>query len=218
MEMIELKNVCKNYGDKVVYDNFNLAIESQKITAVLGESGSGKTTLLNILAGITEFSGELAGNAQPVSFIFQKDRLIPNLTVEQNLLLVAPNAHIEGALKSVNMLSAKDLYPKQLSAGMARRVAILRAFLYNAQLLLMDEPFINLDIALKYSLIEMIKAEQKKSQRTTVFVTHDPLEAVLMADRIVVLKDGKIVYDNNQIKKETEKELFNLMLKIGARD
>ena len=90
--MISLKNITKKYGEKNVFDNFSLDVEEGAVTAVLGASGSGKTTLLNILAGITEYEGDVTGEYLPVSFVFQKDRLVPNLTVKQNLLLVNPSA------------------------------------------------------------------------------------------------------------------------------
>ena len=215
--MIELKNVVKKYGDKTVYDNFSFAFEDGKITALLGESGAGKTTLLNIIAGLTDYDGEVKKEGG-VSFVFQTDRLIKNLTVFENLKLILRDMEdkaIDDALLSVGLLSAKNLYPKELSAGMARRVAILRAFLYPSEILLMDEPFINLDVSLKFSLMETVKKMQKKTPKTVVFVTHDIKEAVSLADRVAVVMNGKIVFDEKDVKEKTEKVIFDLLINHG---
>lgn len=215
--MIELKNIIKKYGDKTVYDNFSFAFEDGKITALLGESGAGKTTLLNIIAGLTDYDGEVKKEGG-VSFVFQTDRLIKNLTVFENLKLILRDINdkvIDDALSSVGLLSAKNLYPKELSAGMARRVAILRAFLYPSEILLMDEPFINLDVSLKFSLMETVKKMQLKSPKTVVFVTHDIKEAVSLADRVAVVMNGKIVFDEKDVKEKTEKAIFDLLINHG---
>lgn len=215
--MIELKNIIKKYGDKTVYDNFSFAFEDGKITALLGESGAGKTTLLNIIAGLTDYDGEVKKEGG-VSFVFQTDRLIKNLTVFENLKLILRDINdkvIDDALFSVGLLSAKNLYPKELSAGMARRVAILRAFLYPSEILLMDEPFINLDVSLKFSLMETVKKMQKKTPKTVVFVTHDIKEAVSLADRVAVVMNGKIVFDEKDVKEKTEKVIFDLLINHG---
>ena len=215
--MIELKNIIKKYGDKTVYDNFSFAFEDGKITALLGESGAGKTTLLNIIAGLTDYDGEVKKDGG-VSFVFQTDRLIKNLTVFENLKLILRDINdkvIDDALSSVGLLSAKNLYPKELSAGMARRVAILRAFLYPSEILLMDEPFINLDVSLKFSLMETVKKMQLKTPKTVVFVTHDIKEAVSLADRVAVVMNGKIVFDEKDVKEKTEKVIFDLLINHG---
>ena len=210
--MIAIKNLTKKYGDKSVYENFNLDIEKNKITVILGESGSGKTTLLNAIANLIDFQGEITGVPSKKSMIFQTDRLIPNLTVEENLKLIIPDCNIDIALNSVGLSGCEDLYPKSLSGGMARRVAILRALLYDAPTLLMDEPFNSLDIAHKFRIIDKIKADQKTSPKTIIVVTHDVKEAVTMADRIIVLKSGKVVCDENFINKNTEEKLYGVLM------
>ncbi len=213
--MIKLLGINKNYGELAVYKDFDFEISENKILAVLGESGSGKTTLLNIIAGLTDYEGKIEGEVSPVSFVFQKDRLVPNLTVKQNLELFCPAADIDGALKDVGLLDKANSYPKNLSGGQARRVAILRAFLYPSSVLLMDEPFINLDLSLKFSLIDMIKKMQQNSPRTVIIVTHDVKEAISVADEVAVISAGKCVYKTNEITKKTEDELFGLMLNIN---
>lgn len=210
--MISIKNVTKKYGDKTVYENFSLDIEEGKITAVLGESGAGKTTLLNMIAKITDYTGQISGNISPVSMVFSNNRLVPHLTVEENLKLVKKDADIPAALESVELSPYKDAYPKELSAGMQRRVSFLRAFLYPSPLILMDEPLINLDLALKYKLTGLIKKLQEESNRTIIMVTHDVGEAVMTADRIVVIKGGKVVFKENEVTEKTEERIKKVLL------
>jgi NitT/TauT family transport system ATP-binding protein len=198
-----------------VYENFNLQIEQGKITAILGESGSGKTTLLNAIAGLIEYKGEILGDYKQTSFVFQKEYLVPNLTVKENLQLVAKGVDFDKELETFGVLDKKDEYPKNLSGGMARRVSILRGLIFPAKTLLLDEPFINLDLALKYHLINIIEERQKESAQTTILVTHDIKEATLLADRIIVVKKGEIIFDTENKGDQTEKELFNIMINIG---
>ncbi len=216
--MISLKNISKNYGENIVYQDFNLDIEENKTLVILGESGSGKTTLLNILMGITDYAGQIENMPTEISPIFQKDRLVANLTVEQNIKLTSPNANVSELLLEVGLAGKEKQYPKSLSAGMARRVAIARALASNAPIILMDEPFINLDIGLKFSLMEKLKARLKLNKKTVIVVTHDIKEAVFLADRIIVLANGKIVLDINEIKESTEKQLFDAMLSLSKLD
>ncbi len=213
MAMIEIKNLTKRYGEKTVYQDFNLSIEDNKILAVLGESGSGKTTLLNCLANLTDYEGEITGEITPVSMAFREERLIPNLTVAENIKLVCPEVDVKAELEKVGLNGEENAYPKTLSAGMAKRVALVRAFSYKSKLLLMDEPFANLDISLKFSMINAVKKMQENNPRTVVAVTHDVKEAVTLADRIVLLANGKIIYDNSNICAHTENELYALLLK-----
>jgi NitT/TauT family transport system ATP-binding protein len=215
MAMIEIKNVNKRYGDKVVYKDFSLNFEEYKTTAILGESGSGKTTLLNMIVGLTDYLGEIKGDFLPVSVVFQNDRLVGNLTVLENIKLVVKNLSEEEIKDKLTEIGLKDYineYPKTLSKGMARRVSLLRAFLYPSKTLLMDEPFVNLDIALKYSLMDWVKELKEQTHKTVLFITHDIKEAVYLSDRVVVLKNGEIVKDIKEVKEKTESELFGLML------
>ncbi len=210
-----IKNLTVSYGDKQVYDNFNLKVEENKILVVLGESGSGKTTLLNAIAGLIKYSGAIEDNLQPISMLFREDRLIPNLTVEKNLKLTCSGIDIQNELLAFGLQGEENSYPKSLSAGMSRRVSLIRALNAKYNLLLMDEPFINLDLALKYKLINLIKERHVKQPKTTVIVTHDIKEAVLLADRIIVLKKGEIVFETVNNGDKTEKELFDVMINVG---
>ena len=194
--MIEIKNLTKSYGKSTVYENFSLALEEGKITCILGESGSGKTTLLNCMAGLTEYSGEIS--AVKCSYVFQSPRLVPNLTVKQNLTLVgADEEKVLNMLKSVHLEDKIKAYPKTLSGGQAQRVALARAFLFESDMLLMDEPFSSLDLKLKAEMRELFLQIWRNDGRTVLFVTHDADEALSLADRLLVLKGGKAVFDCN---------------------
>ena len=213
--MISIKNLCKKYGENQIFEDFNLDISEGETLAILGESGSGKTTLLNVLAGITDYNGQVNGAKKPFSMVFQKDMLVKNLTVKENLLLVNKDCDVDNFLREVGLAERKDEYIKNLSGGMARRVAIARALAYQSKTLFLDEPFINLDLSLKFSLMDMIK--KYKQEKTVILVTHDIKEAVYLADRIVVISKGKIVLEcdnkNSQAEK-IEKQLFETMLKL----
>lgn len=218
--MIEIKNLTKKYGATEVYSNFNLALEKGKITCILGESGSGKTTLLNCIAGLTEYCGEIP--AVKCSYVFQSPRLVPNLTVKQNLTLVcADEEKVLTMLERVRLQDKKNAYPKTLSGGQAQRVAIARAFLYESEILLMDEPFSSLDLKLKNEMHGLFLQIWRQDKRTVLFVTHDADEAVSLADRLIVLKSGKAVFDAEpqfsasdelKNKEELRKKLISVLL------
>ena len=210
--MIKLDDICKKYADKSVFEHFSFTAEDGKITVVLGESGAGKTTLLSVIAGITEFSGTVSG-ADKTSMVFQRDRLVPHLTVEQNVRLVNDGADVSALLAEMGIAGTEKKYPAELSAGMARRVALIRALSFDAPIVLMDEPLVNLDLSLKYLLIEKIKDLRDKYKKTVVLVTHDVSEAVMLADKIVVLSDGKIIYENDDVSENEETVLRELFLK-----
>ena len=189
--MMKFKNIVKRFGDKTVYDGFSANFDG--ITAVLGRSGCGKTTLLNIAAKLTDYEGsvEVIGET---SYIFQQPRLVKNLTVSENLTLIgADKAQAEKMLKEVGVDG--ELYPKQLSGGMADRVSLARAFVRGGGTLLMDEPFRGLDIGLKSRIMELFKKLYGNSGGDVLFVTHSPFEACSLADRAVVLEGGEIIAD-----------------------
>ncbi len=192
--MLEIKQLTKAYGKTEVYRGFDLSVEEGKITCILGESGSGKTTLLNCIAGLTDYIGQIT----PVkcSYVFQTPRLVPNLTAEQNLSLVCRDkARVCAMLEVVGLGEKRGAYPKSLSGGQAQRVSLARAFLYESDALLMDEPFSSLDLRLKNEMHSLFLQINSRYRRTVLFVTHDVDEAVKLADRLLVLKGGKIVFD-----------------------
>ncbi len=192
--MLEIKQLTKAYGKTEVYRGLDLSVEEGKITCILGESGSGKTTLLNCIAGLTDYIGQIT----PVkcSYVFQTPRLVPNLTAEQNLSLVCRDkARVCAMLEDVGLGEKRGAYPKSLSGGQAQRVSLARAFLYESDALLMDEPFSSLDLRLKNEMHSLFLQINSRYRRTVLFVTHDVDEAVKLADRLLVLKGGKIVFD-----------------------
>ncbi len=192
-----LDHVGKKYGDRTALEDITLELRDGEITAVLGESGAGKTTLLNILAGLIPHSGTVEGR-QPCSYLFQQPKLLPNLTAEGNLRFVLPKQQWDSArdmLEKVGLGGREKSYPRELSGGERQRVAIARAFLYPHDMLLMDEPFASLDLSLKKSLLELVAGLWKERRQTVVFVTHDVHEAAALAQRAIVLKDGRVVLD-----------------------
>lgn len=192
--MLEIRNLTKKYGGLTVYENFSIGLEEGKITCILGESGCGKTTLLNCIAGLTGYDGEIT--KLKCSYVFQTPRLVPNLTVGGNLRLICKDeAAVDGILERVRLTDKKNAYPAALSGGQAQRVSIARAFLFGGEIILMDEPFSSLDLKLKYEITELFKTMQSECGRTALFVTHDADEAVFLADRIIVLNGGRVVFD-----------------------
>lgn len=192
--MISIKNLTKRYGDLTVYKDFNLDLKEGEITCILGESGCGKTTLLNCIAGLTDYQGEIT--EAKCSYIFQTPRLVPNLTVGGNLKLICKNENaINGVLEKVRLTDKKDACPVALSGGQAQRVSIARAFLFDSDLILMDEPFSSLDLKLKMEILQLFLNMQKENRRTALFVTHEVDEALRLADRIVVINGGKVALD-----------------------
>ena len=188
-------------GHMVLFDGFSLACESSTVSVLLGPSGCGKTTLLNLLAGLLfPDRGNLYVNGRPaagarVSYLFQEPRLLPWLTVEKNLdFVLSPDmprserkALIRSHLARVSLDAERKKYPAELSGGMAQRAAMARAFLFESEALLMDEPFQGLDLPLKFSLIASLREARKAAPKTTLFVTHDMHEALLLGDEIFVL-------------------------------
>ncbi|MDE7263215.1 MAG: ABC transporter ATP-binding protein [Anaeroplasmataceae bacterium] len=193
--MIKLKDINKKYGEQNILNQFSLELPSNSITCILGKSGAGKTTILNMIAGLTDYQGDILTEGK-IAYIFQEPRLISSLTVIENLKFVVPNVteeDIDSILKQLDILDKKLSYPNKLSGGEAQRVSIARAFLFDAPIILMDEPFSSLDIALKYKLIQYFSNLWNQKKQTVLFVTHNVDEALLLAQEILILNDGKIV-------------------------
>lgn len=188
--------VSKSYHGVRVLNNLSLTLGEGEILCVLGESGGGKTTLLNILAGLIPYEGVLEDVPKTVGYAFQEHRLLPNLTVEQNLQYAGGRGEdIEEMLVKTELISLKNKRPSKLSGGEKQRVSLARAFLSNAPLLLMDEPFSSLDTGLKIRLAKVLARLWEGYKPTMVFVTHDLEEALMLGHRIVVLKKGEIAAD-----------------------
>ncbi|MEA4989151.1 MAG: ABC transporter ATP-binding protein [Anaerovorax sp.] len=195
---IEIKGLCKHFGKNNLYKDFNLSFSEGKTTAIIGPSGCGKTTLLRILAGLEEYeAGSITGlpgktikNEGKIAFLFQEDRLLPWLTVSENISFVldsflqknAQKIRVKDMLELVKMKDYAEAYPKELSGGMQRRVAIARTLAYDADLILMDEPFKGLDDTLKAEIQEKMQEQHKGIKKTILLVTHDLEDAQKMAD------------------------------------
>ncbi len=179
--------------------NFNVA--HNETIAIFGPSGVGKTTLLHLIAGLdTGFQGAISGVSGKIGYVFQSPRLLPWRSAIQNLRIVAPDRsdrELADLLRDVGVSDGANLYPAQLSLGMARPVAIARALAVEPSLLLLDEPFASLDVATAARLRKMLKAVLTGLQTPTLLVTHDPLEAMELADRVLVLngRPAEIVLD-----------------------
>lgn len=188
---MKFTGVSKSYGDKAVYRDFSA--EFSGITAVLGASGSGKTTLLNMVAGLTDYDGEISG-AGKTAYIFQQSRLIRHLTALENLVYVGAKRDMaEILLEKAGV--ASGLYPKEMSGGMADRVSMCRAFSVKSDTLLMDEPFRGLDVGTKTKMMELFMRLYEEEKPAVLFVTHSPYEAVSLASRAVIVGGGGIVAD-----------------------
>ncbi|KXF82278.1 ABC transporter ATP-binding protein [Enterovibrio coralii] len=193
MTGITLNIQSKHYrSDSTVIGQLSGTIAEGKITAIIGPSGCGKSTLLNMIAGLeTANKGEISfsntrSETPKIGYIFQTPRLMPWLTTKENLELIGGkgNPTIRETLASMGILDKLDDYPSQLSGGIQRRVSIARAFVYQPDLLLLDEPFTSLDAPTADQLREQLIALWQRQQSTMVFVTHDLHEALSLADEI----------------------------------
>lgn len=211
---IELKNIRKCYEkDVAVIDDFNLSIEDGDFVVFLGPSGCGKSTLLRIIAGLIDIDGgsifmdgENITNSLPkdrnMAFVFQNYALYPHMTVSENItvslkLKKVPKEKIESKLNEIaELLSIEDLlnrYPRELSGGQQQRVALARAIIRSPKAYLMDEPLSNLDAKLRQKMRFEIMKLYEKLKITTIYVTHDQVEAMTMATRVVLLNKGEII-------------------------
>ena len=196
--MITFNNVNMRFQDTVVMDNFSEEFEDSKVNCILGPSGCGKTTLLNLLSGILkEDSGHIA-KPERISYVFQDDSLIPQKTARKNLELVLKSVYkskaelrdiVDKYLLISDLDKASHLYPHEMSGGMRQRLALIRAFAYPSDALLMDEPFKALDMTLKSSIIDSFLSLYEQTKRTVIFVTHDIDDALMVGDYIYIYSD-----------------------------
>jgi multiple sugar transport system ATP-binding protein len=212
MARIRFDGVSKRYGDVVAVRSLNLDIRDQEFVVLLGPSGCGKSTTLNVIAGLEEasegelwFDNEVVNRIPPhhrdVAMVFQSYALYPHKTAYENIAFglrmrgVAPaevERRVQDAAKKLDITSLLGRRPSQLSGGQRQRVALGRAMVRQPAVFLMDEPLSNLDVALRISMRAEIKHLHQEMRTTFVYVTHDQAEALTLADRIVVMKEGQI--------------------------
>ena len=213
---VKVQNLTKKFGDLLVLDNLNFEVEEGEFLCIVGPTGCGKTTFLNSLTRLYEpTAGEILVNGIPVdpkkqniSYIFQEYSSFPWLTVEQNIrfgleIKKTPKAEADANVEEMDIVGLtkfRNYYPSQLSISMLQRVAIARAFATKPELLLMDEPYGQLDIDLRFKLEDELIKLWKKTGTTVLFITHNIEEAVYLSQKIMVLTNKptsvKTVLDN----------------------
>ncbi len=212
MAFIEFKNITKRFGDNIVLKNINLSMEEGQLITLLGPSGCGKSTLLRCLAGLEEVtSGQifldgkdithLPPQQRGIGMVFQQYSLFPNMNVYENIAFGLKLAKVDKnlihdkvmkAIELVNLKGREKHYPNQLSGGQQQRVALARSIVQEPKVLLLDEPLSAIDAKLRKSLQERIRKIQKELKITTIFVTHDQDEAMIMSDTIHLFNLGHI--------------------------
>ena len=212
MAEVALRNIVKTFDRTPAVAGIDLDISDREFVVLVGPSGCGKTTTLRMIAGLEEAtSGEiyigdqLVNDVPPkdrdIAMVFQNYALYPHMTVRDNMafslkLRKADNATIDSRVKHsaeiLGLMPYLDRYPRQLSGGQRQRVAMGRAIVRDPQVFLFDEPLSNLDAKLRVQMRVEIKALHQRLRTTSVYVTHDQVEAMTMADRIVVMHDGRV--------------------------
>jgi NitT/TauT family transport system ATP-binding protein len=195
--VITFSNVSKSFDSLKVFHELSLHVAANQIVAVVGTSGSGKTTLINMVTGLVRpDTGTVTVAEGAVGYVFQEPRLLPWRTALDNVAAglraqgldkAAARRRAGGWLERVGLTGFEHYHPAELSGGMAQRVSIARAFAVEPRILLLDEPFSNVDQALKDSLIEILQSIMEERRTTAMYVTHDLVEALRLADRIVEL-------------------------------
>ena len=223
MAQVELKNVDKSFGKTKVIRDVHLSIEKGEFVVFVGPSGCGKSTLLRLIAGLEKLTdGEIIIADKPVmdlppsergiAMVFQSYALYPHMSVFQNMAFSLSlqslskaeiKTRVEAAAKILQMEHLLDRRPAALSGGQRQRVAIGRAIVRNPDVFLFDEPLSNLDAALRHDTRVEIARLHSQLEATTIYVTHDQVEAMTLADKIVVLKDGEVMQTGKPM------ELFN---------
>ncbi|WP_122639119.1 ABC transporter ATP-binding protein [Romboutsia sp. Marseille-P6047] len=220
MDGIKLVNVSKIYTVEKesikVLNEINLNIPANKITVILGRSGCGKTTLLRLVSGLEEFDqGEILGyNSKKTAYVFQEDRLMPWLDVKSNVTFGIHNkkvdhSRVDEIIETVGLKKFYSAYPSQLSGGMKQRVSIARAFAYDPDLIMMDEPFSALDYFTREQMQKELLKIHNRLKCSILFVTHSIDEALILGDKIVVLEQGIIKSQYKIDEKSSTRDLLD---------
>ena len=212
MAEIQLRNLSKSWGNFVAVKDFNLTIADKEFLVLLGPSGCGKTTTMRMIAGLEDVSGgeifidgKLVNNLEPkdrdISMVFQSYALYPNMNVYDNIRFPlkvrkinksTQDSKVKKAAQMVELTDYLNRKPAELSGGQKQRVALARAIVREPNVFLMDEPLSNLDAKLRVSTRAQIKNLSHELAITTIYVTHDQVEAMTLADRVVVMKQGVV--------------------------
>lgn len=208
MEILTLKNISFSYKDKVIFDNYNFVMNKEEIIAMIGSSGCGKSTLLKIINGLeTDYSGDvlldgvnvnnIPVNKRDIVLMFQDNLLFPHMTIFENIefslkMKKYPKHEIkkmvEEVAKDIHLQDKLNKYPKELSGGQQRRVALARAVISKPKLLLLDEPFTGLDKEIKLEIMNLVKIIREKYNTSIIFVTHDLSEAEYLKAKYIEFK------------------------------
>jgi sulfonate transport system ATP-binding protein len=193
---VVVEKAVRQFGDRVVLDHLDLTIADEELVVLLGPSGCGKSTLLRLLAGLDRPDGGRVEVPAKRAIVFQADRLLPWQRVLRNvsLGLHGPDAdqRAREALVEVGLSGREKAWPKELSGGEAQRVSLARALVSEPELVLLDEPFAALDAITRLRMHGLVRALRSKHHAAMLLVTHDVDEAIALADRIVVMSDGRI--------------------------
>ena len=212
MASVSFRNIEKSFGKTKIIHGISFDIQDGEFVVLVGPSGCGKSTLLRMLAGLEEISGgdiavddkvvnDLESKDRDIAMVFQSYALYPHMTVRDNMAFslklrkadaAITNERVAKAAKILNLDVLLDRFPRELSGGQRQRVAMGRAIVRDPKVFLFDEPLSNLDAKLRVSMRAEIKALHQRLKTTTVYVTHDQIEAMTLADRIVVMHDGII--------------------------
>ena len=211
MEILTLKNISFSYKDKLIFDNYNFVINKEEIIAIIGPSGCGKSTLLKIINGLeTEYSGyvlldgvnvnNIPVNKRDIVLMFQDNLLFPHMTIFENIefslkMKKYPKHKIKNMVdevaKDIHLQDKLNKYPRELSGGQQRRVALARAVISKPKLLLLDEPFTGLDKEIKLEIMNLVRIIREKYNTSIIFVTHDLSEAEYLEAKCIEFKKGE---------------------------
>ncbi|MFE5086826.1 ABC transporter ATP-binding protein [Streptomyces mirabilis] len=191
-----VEKVVRRFGDRVVLDQLDLTIADEELVVLLGPSGCGKSTLLRLFAGLDRPDGGRVEVPARRAIVFQADRLLPWQRVLRNVTLGlhGPDADQRAldVLAEVGLSGREKAWPKELSGGEAQRVSLARALVSEPELVLLDEPFASLDAITRLRMHDLVRALRSKHHAAMLLVTHDVDEAIALADRVVVMSNGRI--------------------------